>query len=254
MVTKKISLKIWENNYIALYANQGEVDSRYVEVSFKDQDQKNLDLTNKTVTFYASKPDGTKIFNDCSIETSENTATVKLTSQTLSAVGIVDCEFQIFNSSNTFLKISGLKIIVSAADDFSDSLESTSEFNTLIKAINDAENFSGKMTDLYFNESGTNGTITLSDSAANYDYLEIYYCSNDNDITMCKVCNPNGKIASLSTTLIFENKMYQKAACLTISEKSITWLVSGFATIPNSSTPIINSTNNLRVVKVVGYK
>lgn len=34
-------------------------------------------------------------------------------------------------------------------------------------------------TTLYNNPSGSNGAITLSDSAANYSYLEIYFRTND---------------------------------------------------------------------------
>ena len=45
MVTKKIRLKIWEDNYVTLHTEKGEVDSRYIEVAFKDENLNNLDLT-----------------------------------------------------------------------------------------------------------------------------------------------------------------------------------------------------------------
>ncbi len=373
MVTKPITLKVWHKNTVALILNQGEVNSRYIRVTFEDING-NLDLTGRQVTFYAQKPDGTIIFNNCDIDVEQNTASVVITSQMVSSAGLLNCEFQIFDSENSLLKVNGLSIIVEPNKDFSEAIESTSEFNALIEAINKAqtnndelENYLGKAsilsanigtlsnltteeksslvgavnevntslnqvsntvdgintdldelntainevntslnqvsntvdgintdldelntainavntkviplsqggtgattlttarenlgiiaaTILYSNDSGTQGTITLSDSAANYNYLEIYYSSNDGDITMCKVNNPNGKIASLSATLIYNNIYYKKAAWLQIQAKTITWLNTGFATIANGSTPAVTSGNSISVLRVVGYK
>lgn len=140
MVTKEISLKVWEENQVLIYAVQGEVDSRILEICFTEQDGNNLTLSGKRVTFYAKKPDGTQIYNNCSVEGS--TATVTLTSQMLSAVGILECEFQIFDSNNLLLKVNGLKIIVTSKEDFSEAVESTSEYNALTDALNKAEEYS----------------------------------------------------------------------------------------------------------------
>ncbi len=47
-------------------------------------------------------------------------------------------------------------------------------------------------TELYNNTSGSNGTITLSESAANFDYLEIHYFSDlNNDYGSVKIGTPN---------------------------------------------------------------
>ena len=127
MITKQISLNTWSTNNAIVYANSGEVDSRYIEVSFKDETQTNISLADRTVTFYAKKPDNNTIFNYCTTNTTNNTATVELTSQALSVPGIMDCEFQIFDGDNVLLKVNGLKIFVSNSDDFSESVESNSE-------------------------------------------------------------------------------------------------------------------------------
>lgn len=147
MVSKDIELKIWGSNCVTLYAREGEIDSRYIKVSFKTQELKNLDLTGKTVTIYAKKPDGTQIFNTCTINSSDNTITAKLTSQFLSAKGIVECEFQIFEGDTVLLKVNGLKIMVVSALDFSEAVESTSEYNTLLKSIEQAQDFANKTGD-----------------------------------------------------------------------------------------------------------
>ena len=55
-------------------------------------------------------------------------------------------------------------------------------------------------TVLYNNTSGTSGTITLSDSAANYDYLVFYYAAYQNSSNCgTKIYNANGKTVGLSS-------------------------------------------------------
>lgn len=148
MVYKEISLNIWESNNVILYSHQGEIDSRYIKVAFKNYDSQNLDLTDKTVTIYAKKPDNTTIFNTCTVNTDDNTVTAVLTSQLLSCTGIVECEFQIFKGSTILLKVSGLKIIVLSVTDFSSAIESTSEYNTLLKSIEQAQTFADSTGDI----------------------------------------------------------------------------------------------------------
>ena len=148
MITKQVSLNIWNTNNVIVYANSGEVDCRYIEISFKDENQNNINLTNKSVTFYAKKSDNTTIFNYCTVDTTNNTATVELTSQALSVPGILECEFQIFDENDVLLKVNGLKIFVSNSEDFSQAIESTSESNVLTSLINDVKENSEKIGNL----------------------------------------------------------------------------------------------------------
>lgn len=136
MITKKIRLKIWENNYVTLHAEKGEVDSRYIEVSFKDENSNNLNLSGKSVTFYAQKPDKTQIFNYCTVNTTTNTATVELTSEALNMPGVLICEFQVFDSNNVLLKVGGLKIIVDSEVDFNEAAESSSSPDVITVILN----------------------------------------------------------------------------------------------------------------------
>ena len=140
MITKEISLKLWEKNNEIFYAVKGEVDARCIKVYFLDEDETKLSLSGKTVTFYARKPDGTQIYNSCTIDTSENSASVSVTSQMVSMLGIVECEFQIFNSENDLLKVNGLRIIVTSKGDFTEAVESSSEFTALVTALNQVKN------------------------------------------------------------------------------------------------------------------
>lgn len=53
-------------------------------------------------------------------------------------------------------------------------------------------------TTLYNNSSGTNGTVTLSQSAANFDHIRIAFgYPTDNVHQSITVCNPNGKYTQL---------------------------------------------------------
>lgn len=140
MITKKIKLKTWETNYIVLYANQGEINSRFIEITFDTQNQ-SLDLTGKTVTIYAMKPDGNLIYNDCIIsDVASGIITVELTSQMSAVPGLVICELHIFNENGCLLKVKGLQIMIIHSDDFSSAIQSTSQYSTLINSINKAEN------------------------------------------------------------------------------------------------------------------
>ncbi len=142
MVTKKIRLKIWENNYVTLHTEKGEVDSRYIEVSFKDENLNNLNLSGKSVTFFAQKPDKTQIFNYCTVNTTTNTATVELTSEALNMAGVLICEFQVFDSNNVLLKVGGLKIIVDSEIDFNEAAESSSSADVITVILNSIGNLS----------------------------------------------------------------------------------------------------------------
>lgn len=76
---------------------------------------------------------------------------------------------------------------------------------------------------LYNNATGSNGTITLSQSAANFDHLTIYYRDNDNENSSVDVYAPNGKQVTLATNHPgYDNgNMYIKARSVLISGTSI---------------------------------
>ena len=311
MVTNEISFEVWKSNYIIVYARKGEVNARTIVASFKGADGNNLDLTDKSVTFYALKPDKTQIYNNCTVDAVNGTASITLTSQMVSAAGIVACEYQIFEGDELLLKVSGLKLVVENDCDFSEAIESTSECNALIKAINEAERFSesigalsglnttekdtivgainevngktvpianggtggttataartnlGVMTsvELYYNASGTSGTVALSETIANYTVIEIFAFNTDNLNTSITIWN-NGA-SSCDTTIITaspfimsnENRMSLISSKITISDTSITFGTQTYATLrPNTQGSVGNANNYSKIYKVIGYK
>lgn len=110
-------------------------------------------------------------------------------------------------------------------------------------------------TILYDNSSGNNGNITLSDSVANYDYIEIFYKNNDDTYASVKVSNADGKNAML-LTLMPHATGYLKGTIVSIATTNIT--ISSYysqTTLPNNGAIVVNQSQNYHyITKVVGYK
>jgi hypothetical protein len=108
---------------------------------------------------------------------------------------------------------------------------------------------------LYYNASGTQSTIQLDDSSANYSYLEIYYMNDDDKTSCVKIDNPNGKSVELSMIAYWNGLMYLRTAVVSISGTSITWNSNyiGWATVGANGTTTYNN-NLIYITKIVGYK
>ncbi len=301
MVTKKISLKIWDDNYVTLHSEKGEVDSRYIEVAFKDEHLNNLDLTDKSVTFFAQKPDKTQIFNICTVNTTTNTATVELTSEALNMAGVLICEFQIFDSNNVLLKVGGLKIIVASEVDFNEAAESSSSADVLTVIMNSIGNLNSLTTSaksslvgainelnakvipisqggtggitaieartnlelmkgysLYSNSSGTQSTITLSDSYDNYDFIYILF--NDHSVYNSVVIKTEMSSMANMTTLYANNEvianvngLFYHGGLLSFSGTTATFRRNGVYNVRNDISLAYDS-DGVYVNKIIGYK
>lgn len=115
---------------------------------------------------------------------------------------------------------------------------------------------------LYNNSSGTTGTVTLSETAANFNYLELYYCDNNNkQHRSVKIANPNNKIVTLDTAEAYDKdkNIYIRTTNYTISNTSIIvraymymnfWQFSG----GEDCGVDVEKSNYIKIVKVLGYK
>lgn len=131
MTTKNITLKAWSESNETVLAYQGEVNSRFLQISLIDSDGV-INLKNKTVQFYAKKPDGTVIFNNAEvIDESNGIINVMLTSQMSAIDGILsNCEIRVNDQDGATLKFKGINIVIIKALPDTD-IESSSEFTTL---------------------------------------------------------------------------------------------------------------------------
>ena len=110
---------------------------------------------------------------------------------------------------------------------------------------------SGKV--LYNNASGTAGTVTLSDSAENYTYLEIFYrSSGDNACGSVKVFSPNGKLVHLGTIHYIADYDYAKFALVNVSGSMITFSQNYQIILKNNGSSY-SAENAIFITRVVGY-
>lgn len=107
---------------------------------------------------------------------------------------------------------------------------------------------------LFENTSGVMGTVTLSQSAANFKFLEIYYQSTSDSGTgyaqaSTRVFNPNGKSAWLSTGYCGSSDYNVKICSVLISGNQIT-RPYGYWEFKNGTH---STTNYIGITKVIGY-
>jgi len=110
---------------------------------------------------------------------------------------------------------------------------------------------------LYESTAGTTGTVTLSNSAANYRYMEIYGKTTDVS-TSIKLDNPNGKSFSVNTRYAVGTLFVMPLSFHTINGTSITPDLTkcGYANITNTGAANFNfdNTNYFLITKVIGYR
>ena len=110
---------------------------------------------------------------------------------------------------------------------------------------------SGKV--LYNSANGTAENVTLSDSAENYTYLEIFYrSSGDNACGSVKVFSPNGKLVHLGTIHYIADFDYAKYALVNVSGSMITFSQNYQITIKNNGSTY-SAENAIFITRVVGY-
>ena len=100
-----------------------------------------------------------------------------------------------------------------------------------------------------------NGTFTLAYSAANYDYLDIFFEDENGICNSVRLYDPNYKTVSLSIALPSTNSgnLHIKTSIIYISNRSVT--VNRFNEVDNlASNPIVyTSPNKIHVRQVVGW-
>lgn len=173
MTTKSIILKAWSENNETITAFQGEVDSRFLQITLEDNNGA-IDLTNKNIQFYAKKPDGTVIFNDATIlDSNKGVVNIVLTSEMSAACGVMsDCEIRVTDEKGSTLKFNGLNIIIKKALPDSE-VESSSEFTALQKAISETSKM-GKHQELKNNpHSVTSEQIGAAKIEHSHDFDDI---------------------------------------------------------------------------------
>ena len=110
---------------------------------------------------------------------------------------------------------------------------------------------------LYYNTSGSNGTITLNESVENFSYIEIFYCDNKGKSGGCfKLFDPHGKTICLSEIGASTSTVtYIRRTTYTISGNTITPDLTTAGYVEISGTSISHSgagSNYLKISAVIG--
>ena len=108
-------------------------------------------------------------------------------------------------------------------------------------------------TILYEDETGTTGNVTLSDSVANYDYIEIQCRKPDFIYSSGKLYNVNGKTISLNASYTTATHMYIYAKTITINEKQINVVRTNLTYLNQSGNALATDDSNF-ITRVVGYR
>jgi len=120
-----------------------------------------------------------------------------------------------------------------------------------------ASNNVPKPSILYNNSSGTNGTVSLSASAANYNHMRIFFRSSDGTefVSSVDVHSPNGKRPNLVVVYDSSTVMYFKAKTVYINGKSITNNGTGYgeAWVAGGSTSGRSNSNYVYITRVEAW-
>lgn len=126
--------------------------------------------------------------------------------------------------------------------------------NTMQENIETRFNEKIKGTVLYESDTGTTGNVLLSDSVANYDYIEIE-CRRPGFIySSGRLYNVNGKTVSLSANYPTSDGMYIYGKPITIKDKQINVIQAKLGYMNNAGTAFsVSEDDSNYIVRVVGY-
>ena len=112
-------------------------------------------------------------------------------------------------------------------------------------------------TVLYNNASGTQSNFTLSQSAANFTHMRIYYFFSDSGKKITNsldIINPNGAYPSLMTCQCDANNIYLKIAVLYINGTAVSFHTNANTWISNGGGATIQATTKtIRVTRIEAW-
>lgn len=161
--------------------------------------------------------------------------------------------------SDSYIEIEGIKYQVMQPAYYGEtpiSAENLNKIQTdLQKLIEDLENdINTNAVTLYENEQGTKTDITLSESAENFEYIEIFFTSDD-IYNSVKIPKPNGKRVNINNSFTLNNIQYLYLAVWSISNTKLSFVSAKNNFIDtNNDIGTYGSDSYIKIVKVVGYR
>lgn len=140
---QNLTIDINKKPFQTITANKGEVGSRFIRITIVDNSTP-VDLTGVTVSLYAKKPDGKKVFNSVTVEDKANGVVLaELTSQILSVSGLVRLTLLLVKNGS---KLASKQFLVNVDESIVDdeAIESTNEFTALVDALGRVNNIDSR--------------------------------------------------------------------------------------------------------------
>lgn len=136
------------------------------------------------------------------------------------------------------------------------TLETTNKSN-LVNAVNEVTTYL-KATVLYDNANGSDGDITLSDTVRNYDFIDIFYRSNDGyGCDNCtRVRGDKDTQPFLQYIFLWSDQIIFKIKNVDVKGNKITNIATKYTDTALVSGQAINvvTNNHIFISRVVGYK
>lgn len=186
---------------------------------------------------------------------------VTISSRTIFDWGKNDFSINVDTAINGNLDLNG-NIDISGTTTFQQTLTAGKGLSVTGDAVVSGNVTARNLTEvvLYYNDlGGSSAEITLSETTANFKYIEIYYTDNNGKgVGFTKIYQPNGKttvdlslIEATSTSTI-----YCRVSRYSISNNKITPVLesSGYTTITSSSVKFYKDRNLIKIHRVVGYR
>ena len=106
--------------------------------------------------------------------------------------------------------------------------------------------------EIYSNNAGVTGTITLSESAASFNMLEIFYHGDTDTYSSVRIWSPNGRRVALDLSYINPDNHWIQGVNKSISGKSIT-TINASETKISVSPPGVAKKDYIKITKVLGW-
>lgn len=134
VTTKTLRLDVTKKYTEPIYLVQYEVDARILDI-YLSAGSLPINLTGASVVFYAKKPDGTILFNNCTVVDAVSGHVVyTVTGQMCAVAGDLRCWILVIKDDAELRSIE-FKVTVQPSEDDTEAIESTSEFTALDEAL-----------------------------------------------------------------------------------------------------------------------
>ncbi len=140
-LAKEIIIDVEQFHIPDIDAKQYDLKSRFLKIKlFNEAKEFNVNDTDLAFKFFARKPDGTEVFNNCTVE--NNFVVIELTSQTLAVVGKVKAELMIYGRANgEVLTTKPFTINVIESINSQSAIESTNEYSVIMNIVKELEEY-----------------------------------------------------------------------------------------------------------------